>query len=97
MSQLATVVTFLVGKIFLIIVALGAGSRCSSSFLLLGKCCTLGCHQSSPFDDQWLEVVHEHESCTTAARERFDISFCIIISHSLLQLTMLLVVAITEE
>ena len=97
MSQLATIVTLLVSKVFLIVGALGAGSRCSSSFLLLGKCCALGCHRNSSLDDQWLEVIHERKSCMTAARECFNDSFRMIITHSLLQLTMLLVVAITEK
>ena len=46
LALLTTGAAFLVRKVFLILGALSAGSRCSSSFLLLGKCRTL--------DDQWL-------------------------------------------
>ena len=46
LALLTTGVAFLVSKVFLIIGALSAGSRCSGSFLLLGKYRTL--------DDQWL-------------------------------------------
>jgi hypothetical protein len=50
MPFLTTIVVLLISKVFLVIVALSC--RCSSYFLLLflGKCCTLGCYQSSTLD-----------------------------------------------
>ncbi len=56
---LTTCVTFFISKVLLVVVALGAGSQCSSSFLLLDKCCALGCHRSRSFNDQWLKIIHE--------------------------------------
>jgi hypothetical protein len=97
MPFLTAVVALLIGKVLLVLVALSC--RCSSYLLLLflGKCCTLGCYWSSTLDDQWVEVVHQCQSSMTTAGLRFCIALCMIICHSLLQLTVLLVVAIDEE
>ncbi len=97
MPFLTAIVALLIGEVFLVIDALSC--RCPSYLLLLllGKCCTLGCYQSSILNDQWLDVVHQCRSSMTAASVRFYVALCMIICHGLLKLTVLLVIAIDEE
>jgi hypothetical protein len=94
MALLTTVVAFLVSKVFFIESALGTG--CSSSLLLLSKCCALGCHRRITLDDQRLKIIHQCQCHMAAAGECLSISISMIICHGLLKLTVLLVVAIDK-
>jgi hypothetical protein len=91
------IVALLIGAVFFVIVALSCQCLGNLLLLLLGKCCTLDCYQSSALDDKWLEIVHECQNSMAAAGVGFYSPLCIIICHGLLQLTVLLVVAIDEE
>jgi hypothetical protein len=97
MPFLTAIVALLIGEVLLIIVALSC--RCSSHLLLLflGKCCTQGCYQSSTLDDQWFEVIHQCQSSMTTAGVRFCFTLYMIVCHSLLKLTVLLVIGVDEE